>query len=337
MPTIRELSTWVRNYGQDARHLPHLLADKFVWHQLWVAMDVIDDVDLALTAYLENDFPEQTGEKYLRIYGAMQGLFLQQDALRHLASAIHPAKVIRPNDVLTEIREARNASVGHSTAMKRNGVLSTHGIVQNSVRKDGFTLLSYPPKDGTNLQDIPVQELIEKQRIEIIRILSEIVGDLRRQEEEHRAQFRTVKLVGAFNLVGYAFEKIFEEIRRDVNRLSPWAVGELSKSRDEFRTLLEDRGLGIDSYDSVEHLCQRIEHPLAELRKFVRSEPSEISSNATAVVFAEALQSYFDQLRDIAREIDENYAALPEATVPSERRDADAAVSRAASTGAASG
>jgi hypothetical protein len=43
-------------------------------------MDVIDDVDSALQAYLDKDFPEETGEKYLRVYGVMQAMFLQQDA-----------------------------------------------------------------------------------------------------------------------------------------------------------------------------------------------------------------------------------------------------------------
>jgi hypothetical protein len=30
-------------------------------------MDVIDDVDLAIEAYLDTDFPADDGEKYLRI------------------------------------------------------------------------------------------------------------------------------------------------------------------------------------------------------------------------------------------------------------------------------
>src|SRR5208337_431918 len=103
MQTMRELSRWIRNYGHDARQLPRLFADRFIWHQLWAAMDVIDDVDAAMTAYLENEFPDDIGEKYLRIYGALQGLFIQQDALLDLIKAIHPAKDIRLNDVLRDI------------------------------------------------------------------------------------------------------------------------------------------------------------------------------------------------------------------------------------------
>ena len=78
--TMRELSRWIRDYGRDPRHQPRLMADRFVWHQIWAAMDIIDDVEFALAAYLDNEFPTDMGEKYLRVYGAMQALFLQPGA-----------------------------------------------------------------------------------------------------------------------------------------------------------------------------------------------------------------------------------------------------------------
>jgi hypothetical protein len=283
-------------------------------------MDVIDDVDSAMTAYLENEFPDDTGEKYLRIYGALQGLFIQQDALLDLVRAIHPAKGIRLNDVLKDIREARNASVGHPTQMRRKGVLSAHGIVQHSMCKDGLELLSYPEKDGKMFQYVPVRELIEKQRAEAVRILSEVVEDLRGQEEIHRAQFREVKLIAVFDHVSYDFEKIFEEIRGDSPRaLGAWAVDHLRESLDNFKTLLKARGIAIDSYASIEYLYDEMDHPLTELTKFMRREPSEILSNNSAVVFAKTLQLYFEQVRHMAGEIDQEYASAPEPVVKPEQ------------------
>ncbi len=319
MPSMRELSRWIRDYGHDARQLPRLIADRFIWHQLWTAMDIIDDVDSAMTAYLDNEFPSDIGERYLRVYGALQGLFVQQDALLDLIRAIHPAKDIRLNDLLKDVREARNASIGHPTQLRRKGALSAHGIVQNSMRKGGFDLHSYPEKDGKIFQHVPVRELIEKQRAEAVRILSEVVSDLREQEQAHRAQFRDIKLMKAFDQVSYAFEKIFEEIHRDSTPiLSRWGVDHLWESLDYFERLLKERGLGIDSYDSIEYLYKEIEHPLTELRKFLRREPSEILSSKSAVVFAKALQPSFDELRHIAGEIDEEYASPPEPVVQPE-------------------
>jgi hypothetical protein len=316
MPKMRELSRWIRDYGHEARQKPRLFADRFIWHQLWTAMDVIDDVESAMTAYLQNEFPSDIGEKYLRVYGALQGLFIQQDALFDLIRAIHPTKEIRVNDVLKDVRDARNASVGHPTQLKRQDVLSAHGIVQHSICKDGFELLSYSAKDGSVFQYIPVRELIEKQRTETTRILSEVVEDLREKEASHRAQFRETKLMAVFNQVGYAFEKIFEEIRGNSPKLlGSWAVEHLQKSLDNFDELLHQRGLGIESYDSIKYLYSEIEHPLAELTKFVKKQPSEVLSNDSARVFSEALQSYFDELIQIATEIDQEYESAPDPIV----------------------
>jgi hypothetical protein len=126
MPTIDDLSEWIRNYGYDARHLSRLITDRFVWHQLWTAMDIINDAGSAMGAYLEHEFPSDTGERYLRIYGVMQALFLQQDAIVDLIKAIHPAKKIFPNDVLKDIREVRNASTGtNKTQTERKRIIRT--------------------------------------------------------------------------------------------------------------------------------------------------------------------------------------------------------------------
>lgn len=282
-------------------------------------MDIIDDVDNALTAYVDNELPTNTGEMYIRIYGAMQALFLQQDALLDLIKAIHPATDIHLNDVLKDIREARNASVGHPTKLRREGVLSTHGIVQHSMCKDGFKLHSYPAKDGKIFQYVPVMELIEKQRAEAVRILSEVVDDLREREEAHRMQFREIKLVRVFDQTSYAFEKIFEELRGgSAATLGNWAVDHLSESIEDFGKLLNQRGLDVNSYASVKYLYEEIEYPLTELGKFLKMEPSEIMSNRSAVVFGNALRSHFEELRHIAGEIDEEYSSEPDSVVQPE-------------------
>jgi hypothetical protein len=48
-------------------------------------------------------------------------------------------------------------------------------------------------------------------------------------------------------------------------------------------------------------------------------ERCEIASRKAATVFADALRSYFEQLREIAREIDEEYASDPEPIVQTQR------------------
>ena len=77
--------------------------------------------------------------------------------------------------------------------------MSVHAIVQNSIRKDGFELLSYPSATDSVFQYVPVLKLIEQQQVETKRILTEVVTDLRDKEESYRAEFRAVKLVATFS------------------------------------------------------------------------------------------------------------------------------------------
>jgi hypothetical protein len=310
MTTIHDLTRWIRDYGHDLRHLPRLISKPFLWHQIWTAVDIIDDVDLAMNSHLVNAFPTDDGERYLRIYGVMQGLFLQQDALRDLIKAIHPSKQVQENDVLRDIREARNASVGHPTQLNRKGMLSAHAIVRHSMSKKGFELHSYPRKQDTSFEYISMEDLIKSQRLETIRILKDVVNDLREQEQSHRNNFKGVKLIGTFGQVGYAFEKLYEELER-ARILSPWAVKQLQEALDDFATLLKERGLELESIDSIKYHYEEIKHPLAELTKFLNREPSEIQSTKSANVFLTALQKNFDELRNISREIDEDYESEP--------------------------
>lgn len=327
MPTLYDHIRWIRDYVGDPRHQPRLMADEFRWHQLCVAMDTIGDTESAVSAYVDHEFPTDVGEKYLRIYGVLQGLFLQQDALIELIDVIRPVKDIGPKDLLTDVlnhvRGARNKSVGHPTKLGWKAPFSTHAIIQYSMRKDGFELMSYPRQSGEVFQTVALMELIEKQRAETYRILSEVVEDLRAKEEAHRAQFRAVKLKQVFDHVSYAFEKIFEELRRDsIPRMGKWGIDYLRDSLTNFDKQLQARGLSIDSYDSIKYLCRdEIQYPLTELRKFLYGEASEIASYKSATVFADALRSHFDELKHMAGEIDEEYASEPEPVIRPVRED----------------
>jgi hypothetical protein len=314
MATVAELIRWIREYGQDARHSEQLMADEFVWYQLWMATDIIGDVDWALSSYLDHDFPEDIGERYLKVYGAMQALYIQQDALTHLCKVLWPSRPSPENTELKKIRYARNASVGHPTELRmKGGMLSTQGIVRVSLSKDGFDLMSYPSRDGDIFQHVPVRAFIGEQRVQTENILTEVVNYLREQEEQHRAQFRDLKLVEAFRLASHAFEKIFEGLRAETAaNMGKWGVGQLQTCLDSFEAELKKRGMAIGTYDTVEYLYEDISFPLKELKKFFEKQSSEIASEKGAVIFAEALQGFFSRLRGIAEELDEHYGSAPD-------------------------
>jgi len=132
------------------------------------------------------------------------------------------------------------------------------------------------------------------------------------QENILPAQFRGAKLKKAFDQVSYSFEKILGEVRGDSELvLAKQAVNQLQISLNQFENLLTERGLRVDSYDSVKNLYQEIEHPLTELRRFFMKEPSEILTDKAGVVFVNALKSSFCKLITIAEEMDEEHSSIP--------------------------
>lgn len=308
MQTFRKTSQWIRDYVNEPRHQQRLLSIRFSWNQLCSAMDVIDDVDLALEAYLAAEFPNEPGEKYLRTYGVLQALFVQQDALRHLIDIVRPSVRVELSDVLKEVRDLRSASIGHPTDYKRKGERSVHAISRITMGKDGFQMLSFDEKNGTSFRNVPVRTLIERQRSEATRILLEVVKQLQEEDRIHREQFRETKIGESFNQVLYAFEKVFEELRghRPI-AMGAWGAEHLQSSLDRFESLLKERGMNLDTYDSIKYRYDEIRYPLGELIKFFNSKESDISNPETAVVFADALCSHFSELMDIAKEIDEEY------------------------------
>jgi hypothetical protein len=58
------------------------------WHVLCAAIDVLEDTQQAIQAFSVNNARKgrrSTGEKYLRTYGVLQALAVQQDAAKDLA------------------------------------------------------------------------------------------------------------------------------------------------------------------------------------------------------------------------------------------------------------
>jgi hypothetical protein len=313
METLREVSRSIRDYVNDPRHQQSLLSARFSWHQLCTAMDVIDDVDLAIEAYLDTEFPSDDGEKYLRVYGVLQALFVQQDALRHLIGIIQPWVPVELSDVLKEVREIRNASVGHPTKLERKGGPSVHSISRNTLSREGFLMLSFDERNDTSFTDVQVPILIGNQRKEAVRILSEVVKQLKEKDRIHKKQFRGTKLENCFSQVLYAFEKISEETRQHAQlAMGKWGADHLQSSLDEFESSLKERGMNVDTYDSIKYIYNQVAYPLGELRKFFNSQGSDIPRREAAVVFWDVLRGHFSELMDIAKELDIEYSSEDE-------------------------
>ena len=74
-----------------------------------------------------------------------------------------------------------------------------------------------------------------------------------------------------------------------------------------FVDALERRGLGKDAYPGVGCWFAEIEHPMAELARFFDTSDASHLHPKTAAIIASHLKAQFDELKDMATEIDDDW------------------------------
>jgi len=216
----------IRDFVNEPRKHYWLFQNKPMFFQLSSSMDVIEDTELAIQAYSESVFEDENrkGELYLAIYGLLQAIYVQQDAIKHLIESLGINESIKSYERLVEIRNIRNDSIGHPTkkdfddkSKKKKGEkrkASYHFITRISLSKNGFDLLSRTIDGSFEHRYISTQELIADQHKYISEILEKIVKKLQHEENEHKAKFSDEKLKDAFSQVSYFG---IEQIKKGVN------------------------------------------------------------------------------------------------------------------------
>lgn len=157
------------------------------WNILCSAMDVIGDTTLAIQNFLEEDMGDDGGENYLKLYGLLQAVFLQQDAIKFLYNTIKKSfdkkeKLEKWDDLPFEqsniLRNYRNLSAGHPVECNtfESGMIKRSFISRTSISSDGFDLLVWDEK--TKEKDSPrhvnLKPLISSYISEAKRILADL-------------------------------------------------------------------------------------------------------------------------------------------------------------------
>lgn len=308
-PTISELEQQIRSLINDPRKQHVLLKNSATWNQICSSLDVIGDTELAFEAYDKALPTDGAGATYTLVYGVLQALVLQQDAVRYLAEALGLGSALgsEPDPLLLAVREVRNASVGHPT--KRFGRARSHFISRISMTKTGFNLITfYADHDPPQSKWVNLPELIATQQSQLRTSLNEIAALLQKEEREHKAMFKDDKIAGAFpSTTDYYFQKIYESILASKSshygRIHVELIVEVI---ERFKAKLAERGLA-EAYDSVEHHLDLVSYPLQELKLyFDRSGPSKLNES-DAYIFVHFTRHEINTLRSIAVEIDESY------------------------------
>lgn len=305
---IRDLETRIRDFVTETRRRHQLVARRADWNMLTSSLDVIGDTELAIEAYLSSPEAPDHGRRYLLIYGILQVLFVQQDAVQHIIDALGLAYDTYPE--FRDIRAIRNKTVGHPTKTDRPRDIpqGSHHISRPSMSRTCFQLLSTYTDGRVEFASVDLQELIIKQRQVVRNVLSQVVQALQEDEMAHREKFKDRRLADIFSTTGYFLGKLLMASHQNSSVESWVAKSSLKCVREhlaEFTAALEERGL-LPASDSISYVLIEVEYPLQQLGAYFAN--ASAWDARTAYIFAFFVRAKLDELKTMAKEIDEEYS-----------------------------
>ncbi len=311
--SIHEQEERIRDLINEPRKQYTLIKKLGLWHQLCSCLDVIGDTELAIAAYTSQELVTNTGAAYLAVYGLLQALILQQDAIFNLCESLGINDTISNYPRLQEIREIRNASIGHPTKRDRKRPFSYHAISRLSLSSEGFQLYTSDETGTSKFEWISTPQLIADQNSYASAIFTSIIEKLEKEAAAHKEQFKKEKLVAIFPpTLGYHISKVFESIQRGESYpLGAINLHMVQQALKDFQSALTKRGIELDTYDAVKDVYDLLAFPMTELETYFqyieKGEQPNINEK-TAYIFAFFITKKIDELKELAREIDEGYA-----------------------------
>lgn len=309
--SVAELESKVRDRINRGRKQHELLGRSADWNKLCSALDIVGDTELALDSYLKQPHIDDPGLCYLHVYGALQLLQTQQDAVAQICTALGIKTQRSPK--LPQIREIRSSSVAHPAAQKEDKKTKSNFIVRHSVRQHGFTLMTVY-SDGTpysrSFVDIP--HLVAEQRNSLRGVLEEVLAKMDEAEMKHRLEHRDEKLQSVLpDTLSYDFSKISEAIHSSTYfPMGGSHVDHVAECLARLKQLLKKRGEW-EIYDSVNYEYELLEYPIGELKSFFTNRDASKLNDKDAYIFCAFVREQLKTLQQITREIDDEYGKNP--------------------------
>lgn len=306
--SVSDINRAIRDLINEPRLNAIVRADRAKFNQLCSALDLIADTEYAIDAYSELSPDIDLGLRYLALYGLWQAFQQQQDAVMALADAVGVPVTKAWRKRASTVRRMRSAVVGHPVNTTDSGKRMSHQVSQITLRTSGFDLLSHADDGTYDFQSVDVIKYATNQRQLIEEALVRIETELHRMNTEHRKAFADVKFVALLDKVGYPLEKVM--VGPDDPSGPQFVLGNvkaLESAVASFRAELDRRGIGAGTYDGTERCLAEIDYALAQLHAYYEGVEGEVQSDRAARVFASYAHEMFDDLRGMARELDEEY------------------------------
>jgi len=302
---IDRLSDSVRDHINTHRYQSDLLGDSKIWNQICSSLDVIGDSLYALRSYESETFPEDVGLKYIYTYGIFQALFLMQDALRHLSEAFNiPCEL---TETLREIRNTRNASIGHPTKQDQKGKRYYNYISRISMSKSGFDLIRSCGDQKHSFIHVDITKACLDQLQGIVDAYGEIAERLKEIDRMHKEKFKGNPLADIFHsAMGYLFEKISQGIHSHSygdREFGHAQIGAVKETYEKFKAALQKRN---ELNECTEFDLNEYFHAIGRLDEYLSGGETSMEE-ADARIYLSYLRHEHEHFVQIAKEIDEEY------------------------------
>ena len=272
-----------------------------LWNQLCSSMDVLGDTEQGIYEFEQG---ENCG--YIEVYGLLQALFLQQDAVRYIAKTI--GVEISNIEALLRIRNIRNDSIGHP--MNRGNGSSFHYISRCTISKSGFTMSSYAAADDTDkFIDIDLSEILREQKAGVQTQLAEIYRYMADLENSHREKHRENIIEDIFHpSMKYLVSKIYLSFSPNGDRYFGGSHLKMVREMvDKFKQALQERNEFDSNYTAVD-LVAKFEYAADRIDALWTKECITSERTIEGDIYCEYLERRLFDLKKISAEVDEKYA-----------------------------
>jgi hypothetical protein len=296
----------IRDRVNDPRLRYRLTRNHKLWNQVVSSLDAIGDTGYAFAAYLSRS-PEDTGSGYLFLYGVLQALVIQQDAVRHLSEALGTVGDF-DDPRLREARRVRIEAAGHPTRKDRpkGSLVTSHQVARVTIGQHGFMMLTSDETGGIHTEQVDLVRVIGDQRTAIAEMLEALDAEIARSDREVRIAHKDERLTALFHpSLGYCFEKLHDGIF-NAHPLGAPSLDQIKELITAFAAALEKRGLATDAYPGIHAWYDEIGQPIAELEAFFEHR-SQLHPQILSII-ASHVKDQVALLQKMAGEIDEDWA-----------------------------
>lgn len=283
-------------------------------------MDSLQDTASALETYATevDGLNEDRPHAYIRIFGVLNGLVIQQDAAFLLFAALGAPKSVRDFATsgawafsipgLADARRCRIAGAGHPIEWgERRGDPASTFIVQHSVSSRGCQFMVLHHDGEIEWHQVSLKTLVEAQQGALREQFVAAIAELGAADADHRMKYRSNQLMSIFAASDYWTPKVALAVHgSEPCELGLGGLQWVEDALRRFREALAERERPFA--EPLLGLYRHADYSVRVLRAYFKSERTG-SDQEIAEILAHYLDEVVGEVRRIAREIDEEYSA----------------------------